>query len=923
MDVQNYLAIQTTTVVLTISFICDTLITKHKLLQSYKELITKFDLVPYKQQNEVNIMLSIFHVSTFFPDSLLRMSISGAVLIIVIILLRVAFINRLPKKTFFALWLVAMLRLILPFSIPFTLSVYSLFYADIPTVMVDQPALEPVHAPLAPPSAANQISAPSVSLENLPKEQDGSLYPWLIVYIIGAVTCAIYLIIAYARLQREFQMSLPVEHNAPHLWLEKHPFRRPVTIRQSDRILAPLTYGICRPVILMPKSFDWDDEQQLSYVLMHESVHIRRFDAAIKLIMAATVCIHWFNPMVWVMYILFNRDIELSCDEHVIQTFGETAKSSYALTLINMEEKKLQFLPFCSSFNKNAIEERITAIIKMKKISLFTALSAILLTAGVTVFFATTASPASKAISLCMALKESSLEPLTREESRLLFSVWLEDYENMTISDFQQTIWSIEDTSQTLNIVEAFSENSGAFRPEPDKTDAFLAFTDYFFSVYLPLTKEQWQTHYYSGQALSDIQSPDNMEIHEQTSLEYVLALTILDPETLTVSEYISARQEAESSLQMILTTLSDYNILTTESIDHSLLNKINELEERLSNAKLSLSVEYSFQLPSTFWDEVSLYQTLAEDITEQWDTLLSPYVPFGLTYQYLPDKDVHGLTMYYHNQEVRGIIDTRENIWITEHIGNTSYSSDAIELYAIYEEDQLVGLRPATEEEQKEWSAIRWKNSSTYLNSQDYEEPEARIYPNGSADDYASLLSLKTSTYQNQSVADFNQDILDWCNVDYDRMERIGTDAARNDYIISLTDEEKSFVELTFTLACEENYRYITSLNTKTPEEAAWINNDKWFRSSDYGAWCTLYYQISYQITDKDHLTVGERDRCIGGLLQEIQNFWDNTSLTELLAMSEADVVTLFQTYAEKHRHPLIAITVDADQIQFEHRGQ
>ena len=184
MDVQNYLAIQTTTVVLTISFICDTLITKHKLLQSYKELITKFDLVPYKQQNEVNIMLSIFHVSTFFPDSLLRMSISGAVLIIVIILLRVAFINRLPKKTFFALWLVAMLRLILPFSIPFTLSVYSLFYADIPTVMVDQPALEPVHAPLAPPSAANQISAPSVSLENLPKEQDGSLYPWLIVFII-------------------------------------------------------------------------------------------------------------------------------------------------------------------------------------------------------------------------------------------------------------------------------------------------------------------------------------------------------------------------------------------------------------------------------------------------------------------------------------------------------------------------------------------------------------------------------------------------------------------------------------------------------------------------------------------------------------------------------------------------------------------
>ncbi len=873
-------------------------------------------------------MLTItMNVSTFFPSSLLRMSLSGTVIIFIIVFLRAFFINRLPKKTFFALWLVALLRLILPFSIPFSYSAYSLLYTDMPSA-VQQPVSAPSAAPLmSAHPAAEQVSAPASVLSTLPKAQDSSLIPPLLffLYCAGAAACALYLMIAYFRLQREFKMSLPVEHPAPLLWLEQHPFKRSVTIRQSDRILSPFTYGICRPVILMPKQFDWDNEEQLSYVLMHEAIHIRRLDAALKLIMAAAVCMHWFNPMVWVMYLLFNRDIELSCDEAVIETFGEKSKASYALTLISMEEKKLLFLPFCNSFNKNAIEERITAIVKMKKMTLFASLFAIALTAGVATFFATSAKPALKAASLRTALSESTIDPLTKEESQLLLSIWLENYEDMTISDFQQTLWSMVDTDQILKIIDDFSKNSSDFQPEPEKTDAFLAFTNYFFSVYTPLTAERWQTQYYNGQALSRITTPSKTLMDEPAYLEYTLTLTILDEKTLTVSEYLAARQEAETSLQHILANLSDYRILTSESIYDSLQTNIKDLEEKLSNDKISLSIEYSFQFPSELWDEIDLYlyQESIEDTTRQWDTLLSPYVPFGLTYQYHPDADGNGLTMCYQNQEVRGIFDPLDQAWITEHAGITSYSPNAIELYAVYQGEQLIGLRHATKEEQEEWSDIRLKNSSTYLNPQEYGEPEPRNYPNGSAEDYASLLSLKTSTYQNQSVADFNQDILDWCNADPERMERIGTDAYRSDYDISLTEEEKRFVELTFALAREENYRYITSLNTNTPEEAAWIGGDKWYRSSDYGAWCSLYYRISYQITDKTLLTVGERDRCIGGLLQDIQNFWNSTSLIELLAMSEDDVVTLFQTFAEKYNHPLLSITIDADRIQFEHRGR
>ena len=78
---------------------------------------------------------------------------------------------------------------------------------------------------------------------------------------------------------------------------------------------------------------DWKNEKQLQYVLSHEYVHIYRYDTVTKLIATLALCIHWFNPFVWVMYILFNRDIELACDESVIRQFGEKSKSAYSLML--------------------------------------------------------------------------------------------------------------------------------------------------------------------------------------------------------------------------------------------------------------------------------------------------------------------------------------------------------------------------------------------------------------------------------------------------------------------------------------------------------------------------------------------------------------------------------------------------------------
>ena len=120
----------------------------------------------------------------------------------------------------------------------------------------------------------------------------------------------------------------PLAAVAPAAAHHRHP---------AGRISSPLTFGVLRPVILVPKKTDWTDETALRYVLEHEFVHIQRFDVLSKLLLIAAVCVHWFNPLVWVMYVLANRDLELSCDETVLRRFGGDIRAAYARVLIRME----------------------------------------------------------------------------------------------------------------------------------------------------------------------------------------------------------------------------------------------------------------------------------------------------------------------------------------------------------------------------------------------------------------------------------------------------------------------------------------------------------------------------------------------------------------------------------------------------------
>ena len=316
--------------------------------------------------------------------SLLQMSFAGAVMILAIIVIRALAINLLPKKTFLALWGIAVMRLLLPFSLPSAFSVYSLIGNHIP---MTAPAKVPQAFEVLPAETNGQMFTMPSGISNTAS----SISAWAIIWGVGMLVCALVFAIAYWKCRQEFQTSLPVDNGFIRGWLSSHRLKRTISVRQSSRFSAPLTYGVFCPVILMPTSTDWENTKSLQYVLAHEYVHIRRFNSITKLVLITALCVHWFNPLVWAMYVLANRDIELSCDEAVVRLFGENTKAAYARSLISMEETRSGLTPLCNNFNKNAIEERITAIMKIKKTSIFSLALAVALIVGVTTVFATSA----------------------------------------------------------------------------------------------------------------------------------------------------------------------------------------------------------------------------------------------------------------------------------------------------------------------------------------------------------------------------------------------------------------------------------------------------------------------------------------------------------------------------------------------------
>lgn len=761
------------------------------------------------------------------------------------------------------------------------------------------------------------------------------------VWCAGTMLCAAYFAASDIYLRKKYRTAVLLRSGFLSGWLSSHRLRRQIIIRCSDRIQAPMTYGILHPVILLPQNtmgltesllpqntaglaeslpasnkenllpqkIENSDVRQLELILQHEYVHICRFDNMTKLIAAAALCIHWFNPLAWAMYFLFNRDLELACDESVVRGLGPEGRKAYALTLIDMEERKSGLSPMYSGFSKNAIEERITAIMKMKKITFGAILLAAMLVASVATVFATSAIERNRG---GQSISVPGLD-YTEEEWEELSALRFDGYEDMTVSEFQNRAWTLMDRPEYRDAIERFSVDDRLYEMRDSNETA-----SYLFYVLEPLTAEKWRTKSFGGSVATDFSgAADN------AMLEYTLALTVWNPDSLTVREYRDARLGISKDLR-------DWFLGRTkeELQDAALMSdlmfaddggEIPRLAEEWSSESLGVNISNTFYSPLAVFDEEQLAENEALDRMSQqmsqaqWDRNLAPYAALGLTYSY--DQGADEVKMYFQGKEVRGIVDEEEGMWISAHAGITTYAPDAVELYAVYEDGKLTGLREATPEEQEEWTQNRQNTSKGLQTGED----EARGTP-GTEEDYRSLLALKTAGYKEMSLAEFNQDLLDWANEDYDRMERIGMDDAWDDIQVTLGEEELSFVRLTVLLSGLENGERVRS-NYREERDIVHDQSlpDKIAVDGGMGAWCSLYYQFSYHIDDANAVTVGERDRCIGGMMEDVRRFWEETDIEAMLEMEEKDVVAKLQEIAEKWSSQHIAISIREDYVGFE----
>lgn len=430
----------------------------------------------------------------------------------------------------------------------------------------------------------------------------------------------------YADRRFEFQAALPIQNDFVEQWQKTHSAKRPVLVRQSDKVSAPLSYGLWKSVILMPKKTDWNDIGQLEYILLHEYVHICHHDSAVKLISAFTLCVHWFNPLVWVMYFLLQRDIELACDESVVRRFGEQSKSIYANMLIDMEARKSGLMPLCNNFSKNAIEERIMAIMKMKKTSVMAVLLSAALIVGVAAAFATSAS-AKKA--------ENTETAFSEEEYDKLLALQFDGYEDLSVSEYQKRVWELTDTTEYLELLERFSQDTAFYEmKDTDKAANFLFYT------LKPLTAEKWQTREFAGYCKIGQDG-----VSDNASLEYSITLDIQDADALTVREYNNTCVGMINGLQNLLQNKTVEQLQNEAVMQKMLHAEIEALKGQWSSENLKVDVEY-FYMPLSgiqdFWNKAALEDLLGmtkEDIVRELNKIAAEYGNDKITVEISDDQ--------------------------------------------------------------------------------------------------------------------------------------------------------------------------------------------------------------------------------------------------------------------------------------------
>ena len=315
---------------------------------------------------------------------LVNLSISASWLILAVLVLRVV-LKKAPKWVMPLLWGVVALRLVCLFSIESALSLIpsaETIPSEIVTetrepVLYEQATLDIVTNPTLP-SAAEV----PVGVSRQQAQVDFNIYS--VLWLAGMAALLVHALVSAGKLKRKLATAILLRDN----------------IYESEFVDSPFVFGVVKPNIYLPMHMD---EGTAAYVIAHERAHLARRDHWWKVLGYLVLALHWFNPLVWVAYILFCRDIELACDEKVVRGLDGAARADYSQALLSCAAPKRAVAACPLAFGEGNIKTRVKSALHYKKPAFWVAAAAVLAVVIVAVCFLT--NPRSERGSLVWAQK--------------------------------------------------------------------------------------------------------------------------------------------------------------------------------------------------------------------------------------------------------------------------------------------------------------------------------------------------------------------------------------------------------------------------------------------------------------------------------------------------------------------------------------
>ena len=302
---------------------------------------------------------------------IINMSISASWLILAVLILRLV-LKKAPKWVNVLLWGIVAVRLICPLSFESALSLIpssetiplDIEMAAKPTIDSGVPAINsvvnPVLSSFAPPQHVLTSANP--------------LQIWIpilnIIWLIGVGALLLYTAVSYWRLCRKVDTAVRYKGN----------------IFQSENVSSPFVLGIIKPRIYLPFNMNGQD---LEHVVAHEQAHIRRKDHWWKPLGFLLLTIHWFNPLMWLAYVLLCRDIELACDEKVIKELGNEQRADYMQALVACSVNRRMIAACPLAFGEVGVKERVKSVMNYKKPAFWVIIIAVIICVGVAACFLT------------------------------------------------------------------------------------------------------------------------------------------------------------------------------------------------------------------------------------------------------------------------------------------------------------------------------------------------------------------------------------------------------------------------------------------------------------------------------------------------------------------------------------------------------